>query len=116
MLKKKSGREIRGQTKHQAYVPAWELAYHKVLTINKGHGEISKSALANADANPLHKEFRNRNISEYNDIAKQMFFIKEIGNPYETTMPMKFYHFSSRQLAAPEISAAAKFETRDLCN
>ena len=36
------------------------------------YGEILKSVLANADPNPLHKELRNRNISEYNDIKKNI--------------------------------------------
>ena len=55
----------------------------------------------------LCKVLRNRNISEDNDIIKQqtVFFIKERGNPYETTMPVKFYHSTSRQLVGPEISA-----------
>ena len=60
------------QTKHQAYVTEWDLAYHEVgLPISKEYGEISKSVLANADANPFHKELRNINISVYNDITKQ---------------------------------------------
>ena len=63
--------EDRGQTNYQAYATVWELAYHKVLAISKGCGEILKSVLANTDANPLHKELRNTNISEYNDITKQ---------------------------------------------
>ena len=63
--------EDRGQTNYQAYATVWGLAYHKVLVISKGYGEISKSVLANTDANPLHKELRNTNISEYNDITKQ---------------------------------------------
>ena len=101
---------IRGQTNHQAYVTAWKLVYHKVLAINKGYGEISNTVLANTDANPWCKELRNRNILEYNDIKKQqiIFFTKERDNPYETTMPMKFYNFTSltltRQLVGPEIS------------
>ena len=95
--KKKSPGGIRGQTKHQAYVTALELAYQEVLAISKSYGEISKSVLANTDVNPLHKELKDRNISERNDITKQqaILFIKERGNPYETTMSMKFYHFTS---------------------
>ena len=63
--------------------------------------------MANTDANPLRKELKNGNISECNDKTKQqtILFIKERGNPYQTTMPMKFYHFTSRQLVGPEISA-----------
>ena len=59
--KKDPGATI-GQTKHQAYVTEWELAYHEVLAISKSYGEISKSVLLNADGNPSHKELRNRNI------------------------------------------------------
>ena len=75
---KKGQGGIRGQTKHQAYVTAWELAYDEVLAISKGYGEISISVLANTDANPLCKELRIRNISEYNNIKKQqiIFFYK----------------------------------------
>ena len=61
---------IRGQTKHQPYATAWEL-YKEVLAISKGYGEISKSVVSNTDANPLHKEMRNINIFEYNDIMMQ---------------------------------------------
>ena len=77
--KKKKPGGIRGQTKHQTYITAWELAYHKALAINsKGYGEISKSVLANTDATSLHKELRNRNILEYSDIANQFFYIKKV--------------------------------------
>ena len=44
---------------HHAYVNAWKLAYHKVLSIAKVCGKISKSVLANTDTNLLHKELRN---------------------------------------------------------
>ena len=53
---------------------SWELATHEFLAINKGWGEISKSILANTDANPFHKELRNRTISEHNDITNNFFF------------------------------------------
>ena len=68
---KKSPGGIGRQTKHKAYVTAWDLAYQEVLAISKCYGEILKSILANTDANSLDKELRNRNISEYNDITKQ---------------------------------------------
>ena len=60
---------IIGQTKHQAYVTEWKLAYHEVLAISlailaKSYGEISKSVLANTDGNPLHKELKNRSITK----------------------------------------------------
>ena len=63
--------------------------------------------MANTDANPLCKELRNRNISEGNNITKQQtfFYIKERRNPYETTIPIKFYNFTSCQLVGLEISA-----------
>ena len=104
---KKSPGRIRRQTKHQTYITASKLAYQEVLVISKSYREISKSVLANTDANPLRKELKNGNISECNDKTKQqtILFIKERGNPYQTTMPMKFYHFTSRQLVGPEISA-----------
>ena len=73
---KRGPERIRWQTKHQAYATAWELVYQEVSAISKGYGEISKSVLANTDANPLHKQLRNRNISECNDIAtKQTIFL-----------------------------------------
>ena len=59
---KKSPGGIRRQTEDQVYVTERELAYHEVLAISKGYGEISKSILANTDPNLLHKEFRNGNI------------------------------------------------------
>ena len=68
---KKSPGRIGGKTKHQVYVTAWDMPYQDVLAISKDYEEILKSVLANTDANPLHKELKNRNISEYNDITKQ---------------------------------------------
>ena len=42
---------------------------------------------------------------EYNEaVNKVVLFIKR-GNPYESTMPMRLYHFTSGQLVDPEISA-----------
>ena len=62
--------------------------------------------MANTDTKPLHKEFRNRIIWEYNKAVNKVFlFRKERSNPYESTMPMKLYHFTSGQLVDPEISA-----------
>ena len=66
---KRGPRGIRGQKKHHAYNTAWKLAYQEVPAIRQGYEEISKSVVSNADAHPLHKELRNRNISEYNDIT-----------------------------------------------
>ena len=98
---KNDPREIIGQTKHQAYVTEWELAYHEVLAISKSYGEISESVLANTDANLLYKELRNRNIWEYIEAVNKFFlFIKERSN-----IPMNLYHFTSGQLVDPEISA-----------
>ena len=49
---------------------------------------------------------RNRIIWQYNEaVNKVLLFIKERSNPYESTMPMKLYHFTSGQLVGPEISA-----------
>ena len=54
----------------------------------------------------MHKEFRNRIIWEYNKAVNKVFlFRKERRNPYESTMPMKLYHFTSEKLVDPEISA-----------
>ena len=87
---KKRPKGIRGQTNHQAYATDWELSYQEVPAISKGYGEISKSVMSNADANPLHKELRNRNILEYYNITMQqtVFFIKERPNSCETPMPI----------------------------
>ena len=76
-LLKKGPRGIIGQIKHQAYK-------HKALSvaITKTYGEISKSILTNADANPLHKELKNRKFSEYDKAVNKVFlFIKERDNP-----------------------------------
>ena len=98
--------EIIGQAKHQTYVTEWELAYHEVLAISKSYGEIWESVLANTDANLLYKELRNRNIWEYKEAVNKFFlFIKERSNPYESTIPMNLYHFTSGELVDPEISA-----------
>ena len=74
--------------------------------MSKRYSKILKSVLANIDANPLHKELRNIIIWEYNEAVNKVFlFIKERSNPYESTLPMKLYHFTSGQLVDPEISA-----------
>ena len=52
-------------------------------------------------------------MQQYN-VAANNFFIKERGNLYETTMPLKFYHFTSHQLVGPEISGG-RFELFDKC-
>ena len=85
-----TSREFSAQTKHQAYATAWGLGYHEVPAISRGYGEILKSVVSNTDANYLHKELRNRNISGCNDITTQqtIFFIKERVNSYETPMPI----------------------------
>ena len=49
---------------------------------------------------------KSRIIWEYNEgVNKDFLFKKERGNPYESTMPMKFCHFTLGQLVDPEISA-----------
>ena len=76
------------------------------LVMSKSYVKILKSVLANIDANPLHKELRNRIIWEYNEAVNKVFlFIKERSNPFESTMPLKLHHFTSGQLVDPEISA-----------
>ena len=71
-----------GQAKHEVYVTEWELAYHEVMTISKNYGKISRSVLVNTNANPLHKELRNRNFWEYQEAVNKVFsFIKERSNP-----------------------------------
>ena len=74
---------IIGQTKHEVFVTEWELAYHEVMAISKNYGKISRSVLVNTDANPLHKELRNRNFWEYQEAVNKVFlFIKERSNPW----------------------------------
>ena len=74
--------------------------------MSKSYRKISKSVFANTDASPLHKEVRNRIIWEYSEAVNKVFlFIKERINPYESTQPMKLYHFTLGQLVDPEISA-----------
>ena len=60
----------------------------------------SRNQFWQTDANPLHKELRNRNIWEYKEAVNKVFlFINERGNPYESTMLAKLYHFTSGQSA-----------------
>ena len=47
---KKGPGGVIGQTKQEAFVTEWELAYHEVLSISKCHKEITGSQLANSDA------------------------------------------------------------------
>ena len=76
------------------------------LAMSKSYGKILKLALANTDANPLHKELRNRITLEYNEAVNEVFlFTKGRSNPYESTIPVKLYHVTSGQLVDPEISA-----------
>ena len=68
---KRSPGRIGGKMKYQAYVTAWDITIPRSSGYQQDYGEILKSVLANTDANPLQKELRNINISEYNDITKQ---------------------------------------------
>ena len=79
--KKGSGGVI-GQTRQEAFVTEWELAYHKVLSISKCHKEITGSQLANSDADLPHRELLSRSITEYHEaVNKVINFMKNKGNP-----------------------------------
>ena len=47
---------IIGQTKQNAFVTEWELAYHEVLTISKCYSNITRSILVETDTTKLNKE------------------------------------------------------------
>ena len=103
---KKSPGGIIGQTKHQAYVTEWELAYHEVLAISNCYSNITKSVLVETDAIPLHKELSSNKILEYREaVEKVVTFIKERGNPYETFTSNKLHHFTSGLLVDPTTSS-----------
>ena len=53
---KKDSGGIIGQTKQNAFVTEWELAYHEVLTISKSYSNITRSILVEADTTKLNKE------------------------------------------------------------
>ena len=80
---KKGSGVVIGQTKQEAFVTEWELAYHEVLAISKRYKEITGSQLANSDADFIHRELTARSIVEYNEaLSKVINFMKEKGNPY----------------------------------
>ena len=87
-----------GQTKQQAFVTEWELAYHEVLAISKCYNNITKSVLAETDAKILNKELRSKNMKEYHDAVKQVFnFLNDMGNPYEVAGSVKLHHFITKK-------------------
>lgn len=55
---------ITGHTKQQAYIMEWELVYREVLKISRCFNNLTRSDVAEADAAPLNKELRNKNILE----------------------------------------------------
>ena len=59
---KKSAGGIIGQTKQNAFVTEWELAYHEVLEISQSYSNITRSILAETDATTLNKELRSNFI------------------------------------------------------
>ena len=66
------------QTKHEAFVTEWELAYHEVLVISKCHKDITGSLLANSEADLPHRELTTRSVAEYNKaVNKIITFVKE---------------------------------------
>ena len=103
--KKGSGGVI-GQSKQEAFVTEWELAYHEVLAISKCHKEITGSQLASSDTELTHRELTARSIAEYNEAASKVInFIKEKGNPGNLiSAKSKLHHFTSGQIV-PESTA-----------
>ena len=102
--KKGSGGVI-GQSKQEAFVTEWELAYHEVLATSKCHKEITGSQLANSDADLTHRELTARSIVEYNEaVSKVINFMKEKGNSYLISANAKLHHFTSGQIV-PENTA-----------
>ena len=53
---------IIGQTKQNASVTDWKLAYHEVLDISKSCSNITRSILAKTIATTLGKALRNKNM------------------------------------------------------
>ena len=87
------------QTKHEALVTEWELAYHEVLAISKCHKDITGSLLANSEADLPHRELTTRSVAEYNEaVNKVITFVKEKGNSYITSANTKLHHFTPDQL------------------
>ena len=102
--KKGSGGVI-GQTKQEAFVTEWELAYHEVLSISKCHKEITGSQLANSDADLPHRELSSRSIAEYHEaVNKVINFMKNKGNPYLASATTNLHHFTTNQIV-PENNA-----------
>ena len=102
--KKVSGGII-GQTKQNAFVTEWELAYHEVLTISKSYSNITRSILVETDTTKLNKELWSKNMKKYYEAVKQVFdFFNERGNPYKKNGPAKLYHFILKQVVPSDKS------------
>ena len=85
------------QTKHEALVTEWELAYHEVLAISKCHKDITGSLLANSEADLPHRELTTRSVAEYNEaVNKVITFVKEKGNSYITSANTKLTNKSDQ--------------------
>ena len=62
---KKGAGGIIGQTKQNAFVTEWELAYHEVPDISKSYSNIARSILAETDARTLNKELLSKTMKDY---------------------------------------------------
>ena len=62
---KKGAGGITDQTKHNAFVTVWGLAYHEGLDVSKSYSNITKSILAETYATLLSKELKRKNMKEY---------------------------------------------------
>ena len=67
---KKDSGGIIGQTKQNAFVTEWELAYHEVLDISKSYSNITRSILAETDTTKLKKELQSKNMKKYYEAVK----------------------------------------------
>ena len=68
--------EERGQTNYQAYATMWELAYHKVLAISKGYGEILKNRFGKYRCKSFAQrteEYKYFGIQRYNEAVNNFF-------------------------------------------
>ena len=67
---KKDSGGIIGQTKQNAFVTEWELAYHEVLDISESYSNITRSILAETDTTKLKKELQSKNMKKYYEAVK----------------------------------------------
>ena len=106
---KKVAGGIIGQTKQNAFMTEWELAYHKFLA-------PVKAAVTSQDQfwQRQMQQHRTRNCEAitWRSIMKQwnsFWFFKERGNPWKVAGPVKLHHFISNQVVPSSKSVINKY-------